>query len=428
MIKINKHSKIWDIHNCLAITLLIISIIKFNIFGVIGLIGYGVLIFYTAICCILNAKQHGFSYSISFYSGTAYYLIFILLTVIKGGFQQIGTSLIQLFLIMLLAFINRNETELKKDLDTLGKIMVVAGFTMSIFSIFISALYTFAPDLVNSLPVSISSEIIRLSGDLRNRMTGFTGNANVTACYCLIGSVFSTYLITTSNNKRWKLFSAFNLLLSIYTIFIATASRTSMLSFFAFNIVFLLLVYISKSNSWKTILKFTIIVFIILLLLTLLAICIPSVKDFLLRNIIRIDSLKTGSGRLAVYKSALEMPKGRRLFGISLPEFTSVWGFRTHNMFLEVLTFAGIVGLIPFLIYILSSFYVSIKNFISTIKNPNMDYSSKAIRCFFVAYIISYFVFGITESAEIDGIQSISFIAQIVFAYSSLLNSRQALK
>ena len=407
-----------DIHKCLAITLATISIIKFDIFGTIGLIAYGVLIFYTAFCVFINSKKNGLCYTLTLYSGSAYYILFLILTAYKGGFAKIGTSLIQLFLIMLLSLIIREEKEIRKDIITLGKILTVAGFVMGVASVALSISFTYNPIFINNWP-----KLSRLAATLPyQRIPGFTGNANITACYCLVGSTFSTYLLTNENKKKWKIFSVINIFLAAYIIFFATASRTSMICFILFNFIYLSLFIIYKNKIQGTasnITRYFIIFFATCTILLIILFSIPVIRDYILYEIIRIDSLKTGSGRISIYSTALKMAEGHRLFGISINDFIAATGVRTHNMILEVLTFAGIIGLLPFLCYIISSFVYAVINLVRY--NQSKDFSAILLRIFFIAYIISYFTFGITESAEVDGIQSISAIAQIIFGYSSVL-------
>ena len=418
-----KYSKIWDIHTCLAVALATVSIIRFDIFGTLGLIGYGVLIFYTAICCIVNARRYHFHRCIPFYSGIAYYIVFLLISLINGSYIRIWSSLIQLFILMLIAFINRDDDEIINDFETFSYIMIVAGLLMGTLSILLSAITTFSPELISVLPSNIQSEIMRLSGNLHGRISGLSGNANQTAVFCYVGLTLSLYTLTTNNNKKWKIISVCNIVVALFTIFIATASRTSMLAVIAFVGMYILVYYLSayKNDKIKS-RHFKILLLIALFLILIFAIMIiisSQLRNFILNDVIRIDSLSTGSSRTSVYRSVLEWGKGRRLIGFNIEEYADKTGWHdTHNMFLEVLSTAGAIGLVLFFIYFGSSITTIIKNFTGITK---LNDNEKNLRCFFLAYIVGYLIWGLTESGRVNAIYQISFLVQIVFGYSSMI-------
>lgn len=421
--KISDKINIWDIHNCLIITFILLLILQLGIFGFWGLIVYWIIFLYAIACIIINGKSKHFCKSIVFYSGIVYYIIALLAPLINGGFTRIGTHIAQLFAILLLCFINRETDELENDIISISKIMITAGFIVCTMSLILSISVTFFPECINSLPSKISNYINKRSGSLFGRINGLAGNANSTACFCYIGAVFSIYLIFNKPNKTWKVLSISNICLSAYIIFIATASRTNMLSFISFSIVFITSYYLvaqRKRNDYKkTFYKILFVTVVLIILFILLLLVIPSFRNYVLTKIVRVSSLSDGSNRLTVYKTAWSYGKGNRILGFNNRKFYDQTGFsHTHNAFLEVLSFSGLFGLIPFLFFSFTSIFYAIKNLIIYSKTHNNKL--KTMVCFFVAFMAGYVFNALIENGTINRLGPPMFaVLQIVIGYTS---------
>lgn len=421
--KINHQSHVWDIHNCLIITFILLLIVKLDIFGIPGLFIYGFIFIYPIACMIINKKPNLFCKSITFYSGIIYYIAALIAPIINGGFNRIGTYIAQLFVFMLMAFTNRKDSELEKDIDSLAKIMLIAGFIMCTGSIFLSILVTFYPEFTKNLPSVIYDYVMQHSSSFSDRIIGLTDNPNTTACYCYVGASFSIYMLFNNPNKTWKGLSIANICLSAYIIFIATASRTTMLSFLSFSIVFIVSYYLVIHKNTleyrKIFKKFLVISLLFVFLLIILLITVPDFRRFILNNVIRISSLSDGSNRLTVYKTAWEYGKGKRLLGFSSREFYDQTSFsHTHNALLEVLSFAGLIGFVPFLIFAFSSIYFAIEN-LRQCNTLISDDKFKTVICFFMAFIVGYIFNAMTENGSVNRLVPISVVLQLVIGYTS---------
>ena len=420
--KISDKTNIWDIHNCLIITFILLLILPLDIFGFWGLIVYLIIFLYAIACIVINGKSKHFCKSFTFYSGILYYIVALIAPIINGGFTRIGTHIAQLFVILLLCFVNRDTEELENDIISISKIMITAGLLIGIMSLILSIGTTFFPEYINSLPNKISDYIRKRSGSFYGRINGLTGNANSTACYCYTGAAFSIYMLLNKQSKIWKLLSIMNILLSAYIIFIATASRTNMLSFISFSIVFITSYYLvahrKRNNYKKTFYKILYLTAVLTILFIILLLVIPSFRNYVLTKIVRVSSLSDGSNRLTVYKTAWEYGKGNRILGFNNREFYNQTGFsHTHNAILEVLSFSGLLGLVPFLGFSLVSIYYAIKNLISCSKIDNDK--AKTTVCFFVAFIVGYIFNALIENGAINKLVPISVILQIVLGYTS---------
>ena len=423
--EIENHLNFLNIHNCLKIVFTLLIIIQFNLFGKIGLIGYGFMLAYSAVCIIYNAKKKHFCKSITFYSGILFYFFSLLGPMVNGGFNLIGTRILQLFFIMILAFFDRTENELLNDIKSLAKIMTIAGLVMGLSSILLTAFVSWQQEYIRQLPQNIASKLFYLAGSFSNRITGLAANANLTACYTMVGAICSAYLLTIATTPKWKYFSIANIFLSLYIIFIATASRTTMLAILGSAITYSSLYFfiICKGNKNKRIhfRKLLSIVLSVSLIIIMTLFIVPGLKNFVLTKIIRIDSLSTGSNRLQCYKSAWEMGHGNRLLGFSIADFTQQTGFlHTHNVFLEVLSFSGLLGFIPFIIYLTSSVFNIIKN----IKICSLDIisnESKCTRCFIATIFMAFIIWGTTENGAIYSLVALAFLTQLAFGVSNTL-------
>ena len=92
----------------------------------------------------------------------------------------------------------------------------------------------------------------------------------------------------------------------------------------------------------------------------------------------------------------------------------------THNVFLEVLSFSGLLGFIPFVIYITSSAINIFKN----IKKCLLDIlsnDSKCALCFIATIFTAFIIWGITENGAIYSLAALSFFTQLAFGVSNTL-------
>ena len=83
----------------LLVTFMSIAVIQIDIFGVLGLIVYGLLIAYGVVFIAVNFKNlHLLKHPI-FYIACAYYLYFILAGIINKNFSYTGPALIQFYVL-----------------------------------------------------------------------------------------------------------------------------------------------------------------------------------------------------------------------------------------------------------------------------------------------------------------------------------------
>ena len=160
---------------------------------------------------------------------------------------------------------------------------------------------------------------------------------------------------------------------------------------------------------------------ILAILLVIICFCIPSIRNFLLDRVIRIDSLSTGSGRIEVFQKSIELGEGRRIFGYNVSEelrlVTSSRAPHAHNIFLEALAAGGVPTLILFSIYLVYSVYISVKNAF----NNNLNLKYKVLCCFIICYFAGYIVCGLTDSI-INRMRISVTCFQLILGYTHVIN------
>ena len=225
----------------------------------------------------------------------------------------------------------------------------------------------------------------------------------------------------TYQNKKWKYISCINYILSIYIVFIFCNSRSFTLALISSTIIFVFLYFLhvyrydkQKIKVFKIIIICAVILFSILLISIL---CIPQFRTFVFDRIIRVTSLSDGSGRLEIYRTALEMGKGNRVFGYSFKDLEAITGrSHAHNIFIELLSFGGIPSLLLFCIFFFYTGFVAIKNIFA--KNTSKECCILSI--FILAYGVGYFICGLVES-DINRMRMTTVCLQLALGFTHVI-------
>ena len=113
--------------------LITLTTISFNLFwglGSISLVVYGLLIAYGVIFIALNIKKLQIVKGPAFYLACAYYVYFILASVINQNILKTGPSIIQFFLITVVAFAGISLNQIK---DVIRKLAIIS-FSIAIWT------------------------------------------------------------------------------------------------------------------------------------------------------------------------------------------------------------------------------------------------------------------------------------------------------
>ena len=382
----------------LLTTMMAIAVIQIDIFGTLGLFVYGLLIAYGIIFIIVNFKNLNVIKHPIVYIACAYYLYFIFAEIINGNFTYTGPSLIQFFLLTIIAFRVRTIDEIKKDFKILAKYLTIMGLIVSISSILICIVTFYAPDFVSQLPEVIKNNFLRFTGSFPQRATGVIGNANRSAGYIYICSLFALYLIVIDRRKIWLIPAVINILLAFYSTFIVFASRTYMVCLLitlpGFFIAFLLSKYRIKIFKQKIFYITLCVILFMILCLVLIYIVSDTARNYILDHIIRVSSLSDGSGRLEIYRTSIDLWKNHKIFGYNYMDLYNLTGVtHAHNIFIEVLASGGLPSFVLFSIFMIYTVYIAIKNvFIKEI----ISTETRFLICLLISYMVGYLFTGMT--------------------------------
>ena len=413
-----------DIHIFNIILVLVLSFLRFSFLGNAGLVIYGILLAYSVFFFFYNLRYKKLYITWLFWIIIAYYLYFFIAVCISGNIIRFGASLFQLLFICLISFYIRGTNSYIQDFISIAKVIIALSLFMSVGSLLIGIFVCLSSDAISTIPYRLSSFLIKVAGSFPARLTGFAGQPNNSARLCLLGAMFSIYLLTCEEkqNIKWKILSIVNVVISLYFIAIATNSRTSLISLFVFSFVYLSIYSFKIKNDDKYVLKTIFYVIVSLLSIIILGVILINVfshlKEFLFQDVFRISTIKTGTGRTSIFKVALELIRGNLLFGFNQEELVERVGVAsTHNLFLEVLSYGGLPSLVLYLIYISYTFYVACSN----LRHKNLSIRYQILNTFLLSYIICYLICGIAERVSVNGSEEIAAIAQIVFCITHVI-------
>ena len=422
-----------SIHWILTITIATIAVLQFTIFGVVGLVTYFLLLIYNLIGLIYcwRIEKKRVYICPTFILGIAYCGFYIISSLVNGNYKNITSTILQYLLILILAFYIRTDSFIINDVLSISKVLTVAGIVMSVISVVLAILGTAFPDFFFSLPnFQVFDEIrIKICDITKERLIGFAGNPNTTALYCYVCIIASIFLTSVAKQAIWKYFSVLNILVSGSVIILLSRSRTNILSLVAFACSFLfvyyLIVYKADPIKRKTFKLILISVFVLCLLAFIVIFLSPAFRSFIFNDILRIDSVKNIGNREFIFEAAIEMGSGNRLFGINSDIFEDSIAPHTHNMYLEVITFAGVPCFILFISYLLAATGIVILNFK---KLHNASVEAKVLNCFCFSFLLGYFIGGLTEPGGVSSMRLIFPVLQVLIASACVMHYNAGLK
>ena len=410
-----------SIHWILTITIATIAVLQFAIFGVVGLSAYFFLLAYNIVGLIYcwKVEKKRIYYCPVLFLGIAYCVMYMIASLVNGNFVNIATTIVQYLLILTLSFFIRPDSEIIRDVISISKILTVAGIAMSVLSVLLAVLGTAFPEFFGNLPnLDIFNRIIANICDIRKeRLIGFGRNPNLTAFYCYVCAIASLFLFSITSQAWWKFFAVLNILFSGTVIIFLSNSRTYILALAVFACFFFFTYYLIayRDNSRKRMTFKMILTFgLLCCLFTVIAILLnPDLKVLVFNKILRTDSIKTIGNREYIFESALEMGADNRLFGINSDFFESQVALHTHNMYLEIITFAGVPCFILFMCYLAFATGISVLNF-KRLKNESIE--SKILNCFCFSFLFGYLAGGFTEPGGVSSMRLIFPVLQVIVA------------
>lgn len=275
--------------------------------------------------------------------GLVFFLLFALAYLTRilveyvDGTSSFHMSIAEFFLyfmsFVLLPILFISFTKLRNpDYNKIFYAIITSSFLLSILSLY------FYKEIIG-VNVRISTLI--------SREEQFISPLALSYCSALCIGAGTFYLLTNRVQIIKKVYICLSICLSTIPFFLG-ASRGSIFAL-AFPFIYYLIYVDSIKNRFK-------IIIIILFLIILSAISTEYLGNAIFtRTINTFDRIEVGTeGRILIYKSSLDQFFNYPIFGNGLNN--KVTNYYPHNMFLEVMITTGIIGFLPFVMFIIAIF------------------------------------------------------------------------
>jgi hypothetical protein len=320
-------------------------------------------------------------------------------------------------------------------IEVMVKLALLIVAIISVFSIATSLIYFIThTSLINGVRNIGLKKFYLGVAPQSSRLIGLMVNSNTFAYLLLYSFYIYVFLIIYFKNSKLKYLFSILLIFNVSNL-ILTASRGALLSFLISLIFFcccILILFRKTNHEHYHILKIAFISLAILVFLFLIYVFsfnsefALSVREFIIKDLLRTKWLKTGSGRTNNWKVALSMDKSKYIFGVNdqymfnrmadlLPKRSSSFinnNGRYHNMYITLLVNYGIFALLGFLYFLAYSLNVFVKGyFISSFRR-------KRFVLIFISQFFAILVSGIFEQLPIFNLSPHSLL--FMFCWSSL--------
>ena len=249
------------------------------------------------------------------------------------------------------------------------------------------------------------SSLVDYNYNLANEIRGFYGNKNITAAAIAFKIPFAVFLFLNKKRNLYKFLLLGLIFSSFYLIFLLTA-RAVFVSIFVCMFFLLLVLIIGRHNNknFKTGFKNSPVYIIPLFIsLTLFNLTEGDEETLSIQN--RVETITSQgdesiSQRLRFYSHTLKQFSQTPLTGAGIGNwkivsikydaeniYSYVVPYFAHNDLLEILAETGILGFIPFFIFILCIFKINLKNIINYIYRESV-FNNVFLTLPFIVYFI----------------------------------------
>lgn len=249
------------------------------------------------------------------------------------------------------------------------------------------------------------SSLVDYNYNLANDIRGFYGNKNITSAALAFKIPFAVFLFLNQKSNLYKFLLLVLIFSSFYVIFLLTA-RAVFLSIIACMFFLLLVLFIGRLNNKNFKIGFkNSLVYIIPLFISLTLFNLTEGDESSLSIQNRVETITSQgdesiSQRLRFYSHTLKQFSQTPLFGIGIGNwkivsikydaeniYSYVVPYFAHNDLLEILAETGILGFIPFFVFILCIFKINLKNIINYIYGESV-FNNVFLSLPFIVYFI----------------------------------------
>jgi O-antigen ligase len=240
---------------------------------------------------------------------------------------------------------------------------------------------------------------------------GITDQIGRNAFYISVGiSIIFCELIL--KNKKQNILNYVILGILIFSLLL-TGKRGQLVANF-FSILFITSIY-TRVQGKKVFIHLLKILTFLIISLCLIIWLFPEAAAPFLRFIERIGGDQT-SGRLVLYKYAVDMFYEKPILGWGAGVFANLYGKGNHNLYLQLLSENGLIGFCIFSFILLLNFYYTLK-FLSR-KSINQNNCNLKYGLFSLYIQVFYLIYGLTGNPLNDGFILITYFVASSIPYS----------
>ena len=312
------------------------------------------------ILCKNGVKPIVFNLGSIFILGTELYIS--LMMFINKEVMTYGLAALINFLLFVIGLYVISSDNLLDEIYKVTKVLTIITMIICIISYLLRPFMLAHPEL-NNLYILGHKFCFSGAADTNYRWDGYAGHPNQTGMICAAGIISSFIFFMLAKSKKEIALAIINIMLNGIFLFLVS-SRSPLLASISFVVTFLVY-YLIAGGFKKTpqiTRRFIILISIALLLFCCLAIVFivsSSFRDYLLNKIIRVDNIKTATGRTYLQKTIMDEFFAQKHYfkGLSynyIKEITQCLG--PHNSFVQTIAANGIPSLILLIISMLIPF------------------------------------------------------------------------
>lgn len=268
-----------------------------------------------------------------------------------------------------------------------------------------------------------NASIIRQLASTAQGFTGFTTNPGITAGYIVDGLILWVCAAFVTNKKKQIPLVLFMVITELFT-----GKRGH---FLAFCVALCVLYIVSSYTKSQSITRFMKVVLIIAVLLTGLMVLgealslIPAVSRLYASMVGILNGDDITNNRMPLYNFAIQLFKENPWFGAGWGQYrvmtvgnvTHIRTIDTHNIYLQMLSEIGIIGLALLVIPMISSLRLTLRN-LSYCSNGVVEEKWRFLLLFSLGYQVFFLVYGISGNPLYDHNCLIMYFFAILIAVS----------
>lgn len=262
---------------------------------------------------------------------------------------------------------------------------------LTLFSYFFPDVFT--NNILNFLPYDIGIESINFLS--KHLYAGITNQIGRNSVYISIGIaiIYSGFFSMNNNTLIKKV-----LFIILCITLLLTGKRGSLLA----SIIAALFISMidAKAKGKSIMLKIIRNSAILIMTAVILIYLVPDAAAPINRFIDRIGGDIT-SGRIKIYKNALELFKEKPFLGWGSGVYSSIYGIGIHSMYIQLLAEHGVVGFVNFIVIMIVNLIIILRALKASYNSKRFDYIEYLLISLYIQ--IFFIIYGFTENSLNDG-------------------------